>query len=355
MKKGECESFDEAVPIELIKQYSKLIGLDINIKLGNKAYTNSKSNFCELIQKRYPDLCKPNTYIASDSELDQEGFFICKAGLCCLKIPIVVDKIEIGLLTIGKKNILEKYDSSKNSLAQALKDFKADKRNIEFFLEKQNELEAIEESHLDSNSIILANVLRRNIEISHQRMCAEEQRIKNLKELSQNMAHQFITPIQSILGNIENLITEYKELDTKVNADILSMAFEIFDEIKKLALTADNLRDWVAIEHDIYRYEFHIGSVHHILMESIKLFRHEAKLRGIKINNPVLKDGPCPRIKISDEHIKRVFFNLLSNAVKYSFDGSSDANRHIDIYCIREGSFYCIEFVNYGGFRTTMH
>ncbi|MGV8174961.1 MAG: metallophosphoesterase family protein, partial [Methanothrix sp.] len=59
--------------------------------------------------------------------------------------------------------------------------------------------------------------------IYNQRRKEQEQ---ELKLLSQNFAHQFITPIQAILSNTENIITEYQELGIKSNLEILEIAFE---------------------------------------------------------------------------------------------------------------------------------
>jgi signal transduction histidine kinase len=188
--------------------------------------------------------------------------------------------------------------------------------------------------------------------IDDQRIIEQERKVEELKMLSQNFAHQFITPIQAILGNTENLITEYQQdLGIKSDPEILEIAFETLNEIKKLALIADNLRNCVAFEDDIHRYEFTNKSLLPILMEAVRLFRREAFVRGITINDPYLEDGPCPSLKISDNHMKRVFFNIVSNAVKYSFDGNHDKKRYIDIRCAKGGKggkYYCVEVSNYG-------
>ncbi|MGV8174191.1 MAG: sensor histidine kinase, partial [Methanothrix sp.] len=119
----------------------------------------------------------------------------------------------------------------------------------------------------------------------------------------------------------------------------------------KLAFIADNLRNWAAIDNDIPRYEFSNISLYPTLAEAIRLFRREASRRWIMICDPIPRGCPFPSLKISEEHIRRVFYIILSNAVKYSFDGTLNKRRRIDISCFkggRGGKYYCIEVSNYG-------
>ncbi len=93
---------------------------------------------------------------------------------------------------------------------------------------------------------------------------------------------------------------------------------------------------------------FSRSSILPIIIDSIKLFRKESRFRGININSPQILGGPVPLLKISPDHMRRVFYNLMSNAVKYSFDSISTNKRFIDITCRYAGNRYVIEISNYG-------
>jgi signal transduction histidine kinase len=152
----------------------------------------------------------------------------------------------------------------------------------------------------------------------------------------------------------ENLLTEINRIDGRyLNPDIIEDCRSILDEVIKLSYSAENLRDWMAEEKDIYDFDLSQSvNIYTVIREAIDLFRNEAFFRGILIDGPRSMDMAFPHISGSKPHLRKVFANLLNNAVKYSFDGTPEFKRHIEIICRpifrQKGTYYCIEVSNHG-------
>ncbi len=336
-----CEGYFK----DLVRLYQDYLGLYINIRFVNGEQIisdNSQGRLCKLLRERYPDLCK-------ESRQNYISYPLCRAGILSYNYPINLSDKNVGTICIGQKLISGKENISQNIFVEALDHSGANPVEIEYFLNLFNELDKID---LDSGHDIKNKIdfIKKHFYIEFNRSYYTEKRVNDLKHLAENLAHQFITPIQGIVGNAENLINEYEALPrTCQDVEIKSMSNDIFIEIQKLALCADNLRNWIASEHNwLYKYDFRVASILPILMDTIKLFRNEAKSRGIIIKDPEFAESAPPHLKISVEHMKRVFYNIISNAVKYSYEGSPANHRWIEIKCRKIFDYYCFDIVNYG-------
>jgi len=334
---------------ELLDAYQHFIDLPLCIVFNNglKIYSSKNNNtICHFICSRYPKLCENER---NHNNINMVN--LCKSGLLCYEIPIEVNKCEVGVIKIGHV-IINGYESKSESiLVKSLHDEGANKIEVDFFRDLMKKAEKInldKVSNGDINKTLL--FIKYILEINLNQREQDKKKLTDVKILVENLAHQYLTPIQGIVGNAENLINEYERLPRLCqDLEIKLIANDIYLEIQKLALCADNIRNWIASEHNLlYRYDFHMTPIFPIIIDTIKLFRAEAKSRDIIIKEPEFSDGAPPNLKISGEHMRRVFYNVISNAVKYSFEGTPANCRWIEIKCNKINNYYCIDIINYG-------
>jgi signal transduction histidine kinase len=338
---SEKPSFQGDMLRDLLNMQQCISDLSFALKLGDEIIFSDKywSDFCKLINKKFPEICT--------KEFDNDGeLHACEAGLWCYSKKIIINKEVAGFLSIGHRRLIGKDDETRKCLKHLLDSKKIDEdeyTQLDNYLNyvaiaNEDQFNIIINRYVDSLSKILF------IEAQH------EKRIKELKTLSIHLAHSFLVPIQAIVARAENLLTGIHQIDHRyLNPDLIENSSGILDEVKKLSYSAENLRDWMMEERDVYRLELkHRVCIQSLLFDSVELFRSEAAQRGIVIHDPRPIYVPFPNLKISEPHMRKVFYNLINNAVKYSFDGRPDAKRPIDIVCKPSGNYYCIEITNYG-------
>lgn len=332
---------------ELLDIITINLGLGAYLKLQDCEIINSSKSergFCSIINERYPGSCN------CDFSLMDENLHLCPAGLWLRIIPIILEGEKVGTICIGYRKIKGRELESHDQLLKFLEDQLASNDERYYLVDLLNKTESVNQTSFNVDSIKkYSHLLETYLLIEKFRAEESEKRVNDLKALAMNLSHQFLLPIQAILGNAENAIDEYTKLNKICQREeILEMLKEIFLEIRKLSYSAQNLRNWPVTEIDIYRYDFIKKPIYPTIAEAVKLFQAEASTRGITIRDPISKNGPFPNLEISEEHIRRVFFNILHNAVKYSFDGNKNNHRYIEIIGNYSGEYYCIETSNFG-------
>jgi len=330
---------------KLINLYHDYLDLPIILRFadGDTIYSEDCPYFCKMIQKRYPSVC---TEAISKEDLLSR----CKMGVPCYSFYTKYT-INLGAVHIGQKLIKGEESVSRDIFVNTMLDLEANDLEFRHLLDNFDKLDIIElnsESEIHLNKAL--NFIKRHFDLECARIYHSERRVQELKMMAENLAHQLLTPIQGVLGNAENLIQELNDLPQSCqNVELHSIANDNFTEIQKLALCADNLRNWIMSERKYtYRYDFHIASIVPILMRAIKMFRSEAKYRGIMLENPELVGSAPPILRLSEEHMTRVFYNLINNAVKYSYDGTPKNQRYVEVKCKYIENYYCIDITNYG-------
>jgi signal transduction histidine kinase len=343
-------NLDESFCEEMLNIYDRELHLAaiLKIKYKNRDIVIYSQNyaikFCSDINLKYPGTCK------NCSSSYFEELHMCQVGLWFRCIPIEFYNERLGSIHIGQRLIRGLENESRAQLSNFLRSQGASRDDCHYYLNLLDSVESVDQTCYDIHLIERSSLIKRYLALEVKNISKMEQRIDDTKVLAQNLAHQFLLPIQAILANSENLILEYAKIDKKYqDPDIIEMIYDIIANVKKLAYSADNLRNWIAVDvNNIYKYEFKRDSLWPILIDTIELFRREASMRGIHITGPIIKDVPIPSLKISTEHMKRVFFNIMSNAIKYSFDGNPKHPRIIEIICSPNGDYYCITTTNYG-------
>lgn len=316
----------------------------INYKGRVVFHDRFSSNYCELMKKIFPGICEP--------EYDKEqGLHMCGAGLWCITVPVRNNKEIIAYLSLGHKRLNGQKDHETNAKLQALYNSgKINKDNYNLLERYLYDVDVYDEKRY-------TDVIERYVPAISNYVLSEEQhknRIIELKRLSTYLAHSFLSPIQAIVARSENLLIALNQIEAgHLDIELIENCRSIIEEVTKLSNSAENLRDWMADEKDIYNISLTQNVfIYKIIRESIGLFRMEALSRGIIIDEPRSYGMPFPHIKGSIPHLSKAFTNLINNAVKYSFDGYPGYNRHIEINCEpifrRAKQYYCIEITNYG-------
>jgi signal transduction histidine kinase len=92
-------------------------------------------------------------------------------------------------------------------------------------------------------------------------------------------------------------------------------------------------------------YEFRFCSLRTIVDEAVALYRREADRRFIDFE--VSMTGKSA-VECSQRHAQHMMNNLVANAVKYSYRGSPEQSRYIEIRGINRRQAYEVAISNYG-------
>jgi two-component system phosphate regulon sensor histidine kinase PhoR len=134
---------------------------------------------------------------------------------------------------------------------------------------------------------------------------------ENIRELINNISHEFKTPISSI-ALASNMIRKGKPEEAKIReyGDL------IYSENHKLQRQVDSLLDLAAIEWEEFEYHKKPEKINDIVRDAISSVR----LLIEENNGEVLTDysEDLPLIPVDKNHMTNAIANLLTNALKYS-------------------------------------
>jgi signal transduction histidine kinase len=156
------------------------------------------------------------------------------------------------------------------------------------------------------------------------------------------ISHQLLIPIQSMLGSLYYIENEIKDQSLKLRIK------ENVNELKKLSYFADNIRKMELNKNIKVDYSFKEVDILKIVQEASVLFKKEAAMRGIIIDDPIFYGKEFAQLRLSESHMTLVFFNLIHNAVKYSWESTNCEYNHIRIIGEPSEKFYSVSIINYG-------
>jgi len=331
---------DEIFTKMLLNLYSEKTNLPAAIYLeGNEEkpiYSDLRwPRFCT----RICDFIKVETGCGKEySQISKKkfGLQMCFAGLWCYIQPIEVNGKVIGILVTGQMCLENKSEESKKKLQETFLKYHINKKQSEELLKLWNDVQSINENDIDKTFVEHLIAIERYIIIEHQRM-------DELKSITVHSVHEIILPIQSIVANAENLYTELEE------PEYINIAKDILEQMRKLGQITENIIGSSKNKYiEEYKKEFRPVDIFPMILDTIDLFRKEAKNKGVIIYDPIITNVPFSIIEMSKPHIKQVLFNLIHNAVKYSYVGSREFERYISIICSSNKNFYCLEITNFG-------
>jgi signal transduction histidine kinase len=331
---------DKIFLADFLNFISEILGLNIFLYLNESK---------ELIypEKTAPPFCLEALQLSSKSctckePIMEKNIYMCPAGLFCKNFEMLFDGKSLGFMIIGHARLKEKDVSSCNKMNRFLeaycsspwqKDIISDK----FTTVKYTTDEALNDPRFDTLNIVMRQLIKQYILSKSDRIRDEHEefRINALKLRAINVAHEFQLPIQAMVAMAENLYLSLNE--EKEEAEI---AKELLFKLIKLSHIADNLRN---LSEPTNQYEFKKIDYVTIIEDTIKLFREQAKKKGVTITNLEFIGQPNYIIEASHAHIEQVIFNVLNNAVKYS-----TSNKRIRVICRELKNYIAIEIINYG-------
>lgn len=136
---------------------------------------------------------------------------------------------------------------------------------------------------------------------------------KNIKEMVNNLAHEFRTPISSI-SLAAKMISQSEEVSA--NAKLKRYTDTILEENKRLLRQSDHILQLAAIEQNNLEYHFSEIELTGILDEAIRSVDFLVEQKGGKVTKSY---GETPLTVFGDHNeLVHVMMNLLVNAYKYS-------------------------------------
>lgn len=309
-----------------------------NRVIWSKNGDNYYSPLCLGINGKFP--ITPNTPCDNDHmarcKSARGKIELCYMGLWNIALPVKLENEVVGTLISGQRRL--KDDKSEQASLMMFKKYLEELKPANYkILEKQyNETPIIDQKDYDRHLLIN---LRKIQEYLYSIVLTQDEKNKKRRNKIQQLAHEFLLPIQSIVANAANLFHEVKEDELK------EMAKDILQEMQKLALISENMRSSL-IETKEQPYHFLKYNIYKCLMPGVELFQKEAEKKCSGIIKPYTTDGEnFPEIEMSLDDLTRAFKNLIHNAVKYSYSG---LDRFISIIGDPSGEYYCISIRNYG-------
>ena len=174
-------------------------------------------------------------------------------------------------------------------------------------------------NQLSSSRVLKVNVCELSTDVIHTVMyfqdITQEIEIDRMKyDFLTNAAHELRTPLSSVFGFTELLIT--RQFDPKTQQDIFA---NLHHQAQFLVKILNDILELAKIEARLSK-EFHLTqyALGAVIKEGIALFTQEHT--GCVIN--YLATAEVPWLFIDAEYIKQALFQVLSNALKFSPEGS---------------------------------
>lgn len=164
----------------------------------------------------------------------------------------------------------------------------------------------------------------------------EQKQLQNMEKA----IHELQTRLQAIISLSENMVTG--SLSQKSNS-LRQEAGRMLSKAEALATLVNNLGEYQ--QH----YHFTPTKLRPIFSRAWGIYEDEAKDRNIKIKITLENiNNNEPELELSPRHMEWAINNLIHNAIKYSFTGSADRIRFINIVGHCEQDRYIFSISNYG-------
>ncbi|MCI8505096.1 MAG: DUF4118 domain-containing protein [Lachnospiraceae bacterium] len=180
------------------------------------------------------------------------------------------------------------------------------------------------EKPLDSfeNSVLLSILGECALAIENSRNAKEKEEAAILARneqlranLLRTISHDLRTPLTSISGNADNLLSNYDMLDANMRTQIFT---DIYEDSQWLISLVENLLSVTRIEEGRMNFNMSLELVSEVIDEALRHVKRKAAGHGLSVS---LKDD-LMLAKMDAKLIIQVIINLIDNAVKYTPQGS---------------------------------
>jgi len=159
---------------------------------------------------------------------------------------------------------------------------------------------------------------------------------ENIRELINNISHEFRTPMSSI-ALASNLIRKGKPDESKVR----EYGELIYSENQKLQRQVDSMLELAALEWEEFEYQKKTGNIHEMISEAVSSVKLLLEEKSGRISLDLMDE--TPEIPADRLHLVNAIGNLLTNALKYTRD-----HPEIRIRTFSQGDFIGIEINDNG-------
>ena len=163
---------------------------------------------------------------------------------------------------------------------------------------------------------------------------AENERLR--ANLLRSISHDLRTPLTSISGNADNLLSNYKKLDDEARGQIFT---DIYDDAQWLISLVENLLSITRIEEGSMHLNLSVQLMEEVVEEAVRRLgrKSEGRVLEVQYRDELLLARMDPKL------ILQVLLNLLENAVKYTPAGSK-----ITVTAGRCGETVCVSVADDG-------
>lgn len=160
------------------------------------------------------------------------------------------------------------------------------------------------------------------------------------KQNLEKAVHELQTRLQAIISLSENTLFEVTTIKEK---QLRTIAHKMLNRAEALATIINNLGEFQ--QH----YQYKPVRIISLINEAWRVYEDEASYRNVgrKINFEKIH-GKDPIVDLSRRQMELAFNNLIHNAVKYSYWGSEENERYVQVLGRLRGEEYVIEISNYG-------
>ncbi len=134
------------------------------------------------------------------------------------------------------------------------------------------------------------------------------------------IAHEIRTPVSLIIGPLENLKEQWKEVSRQLTeAEPMTQALEIIDRnAQRLLLLVNQLLDFNKVQQKGMQVHFHVQNISKMMHAVAERFEPTLRQKGAKLEVDYPADDFTAMI--DSEAITKVISNLMTNATKYTKD-----------------------------------
>ena len=132
-----------------------------------------------------------------------------------------------------------------------------------------------------------------------------------------NMSHEFRTPLNSVIGFTDLMLSQETDPEKKEKLSIVKSSS------KSLLVLLNDILDLSKIEAGKLTTQMQPVNIVNIIEEIHKLFKINTDKKGIEFNCSIQKDFP-KHIVFSEIRLRQILFNLIGNAVKFTNQGTID-------------------------------
>ncbi len=135
------------------------------------------------------------------------------------------------------------------------------------------------------------------------------------EQLISMMSHDLLNPITAITNYNQQIISSHASTNSTTSEDLLSAFKNVDAAIQPMHNLLDNMLHWSAIQKEGVQAKLKQQDVNEIIKEIISIYRPQASLKFIKLNDKLDADF----ILETDKSILSLILrNVLNNAIKYS-------------------------------------